>query len=137
MTMKIFNVVLAAAAATLIVVPRAEAQQTSNSKAPIPSAAGRDTMADSVPVVVALPSTEKIDTLRKTAATKRKSSFLSTAPGVEMQNYRPEDKRGVNVFEAPKEESVEYTGFKLQWGAAFTQQFQGLDHSNTRHHRCQ
>ena len=24
-----------------------------------------------------------------------------------------------------------YDGFKLQWGAAFTQQFQGLDHSNT------
>jgi len=35
------------------------------------------------------------------------------------------------VFEAPKEEGVLYTGFKIQWGAAFTQQFQGLRHENT------
>ena len=52
-------------------------------------------------------------------------------PKIELQNYRPEDKRGINVFEAPKDEAVAYDGFKLQWGAAFTQQFQGLDHTNT------
>jgi hypothetical protein len=39
--------------------------------------------------------------------------------------------RGINVFEAPKTEPAEYTGFKLMWGAAFTQQYQGLDHKNT------
>ena len=39
--------------------------------------------------------------------------------------------RGLNVYESPKEEGVEYTGFKLDWGAGFTQQFQGLDHKNT------
>ena len=38
--------------------------------------------------------------------------------------------RGINVFEAPKDEGAVH-GFKLSWGAAFTQQFQGLDHSNT------
>lgn len=52
-------------------------------------------------------------------------------PKVELQNYRPEDQRGINVFESPKTEAVPYEGFKLFWGAAFTQQFQGLDHKNT------
>jgi hypothetical protein len=77
------------------------------------------------------PESTTVDTAKTTVVKKQKMSFLSTAPGIEMQNYRPEDKRGINVFEAPKDESVEYTGFKLQWGAAFTQQFQGLDHRNT------
>ncbi len=49
----------------------------------------------------------------------------------EIQHYRPVDQRGINVFESPKEPGVEYTGFKLNFGAAFTQQYQALDHSNT------
>jgi hypothetical protein len=44
---------------------------------------------------------------------------------------RANDQRGINVFEAAKLDSVPYTGFKLGFGAAFTQQFQGLGHSNT------
>jgi len=48
---------------------------------------------------------------------------------IELQNIRPVDQRGINMFEAPKDEGVPYTGFKLSWGAAFTQQFQSLDHS--------
>ena len=36
------------------------------------------------------------------------------------------------MFETPKYDTVPYTGFKLGWGAAMTQQFQGLHHSNTR-----
>ena len=52
-------------------------------------------------------------------------------PKVELQNYRPEDQRGINVFENPKVDNTPYDGFKVYWGAAFTQQFQGLDHSNT------
>jgi hypothetical protein len=62
---------------------------------------------------------------------EKKTGFLSTAPAIDIANYRPEDMRGINVFEAPKNEPGEYTGFKLMWGAAFTQQFQGLDHKNT------
>ena len=80
---------------------------------------------------VATPTPTPDDTAKTSKAAKPKRSFISMAPKVEIQNYRPEDKRGVNVFEAPKEEAVEYDGFKLQWGAAFTQQFQGLDHRNT------
>ncbi|HVL66458.1 MAG TPA: hypothetical protein VM364_04255 [Vicinamibacterales bacterium] len=50
---------------------------------------------------------------------------------ITMQHFRPLDKRGLNVFETPKEAGVEYTGFKLDWGAAFTSQVQSLTHANT------
>jgi hypothetical protein len=50
---------------------------------------------------------------------------------ITMQHFRPLDRRGVNMFETPKEPGVEYTGFKLDWGAAFTSQVQSLEHSNT------
>jgi hypothetical protein len=50
---------------------------------------------------------------------------------VEISHFRPHDARALNQFEPPKAENVPYTGFKLTWGAAFTQQFQALDHENT------
>ena len=53
------------------------------------------------------------------------------APPVEIAHIRAPDQRGVNVYESPKEETVPFTGFKLIWGGAFTQQFQNLTHSNT------
>jgi hypothetical protein len=127
--MKTRLIVLTAALATAAFAPTSSAQATSKSTAPIavPTPATIDTMS----VAVAVPESVTIDTVKKITGAKTKKSFLSTAPGIEMQNYRPEDKRGINVFEAPKDESVGYDGFKLQWGAAFTQQFQGLDHYNT------
>ena len=45
--------------------------------------------------------------------------------------FRSHDARGLNVFESPKREDVEYHGFEVQWGAAFTQQCQSLHHDNT------
>jgi len=48
-----------------------------------------------------------------------------------MQNYRPHDSRGLNMFETPKLDNVPYDGFKMNWGASFTQEFQALHHSNT------
>jgi hypothetical protein len=50
---------------------------------------------------------------------------------IEISNFRPHDARGLNTFEAPKAEGVPYDGFKLEWGAAFTQQFQALTHENS------
>lgn len=50
---------------------------------------------------------------------------------VVIQYWRAQDKRGINVFETSKEAGAQFDGFKLQWGAAFTQQFQSLSHSNT------
>ena len=47
-----------------------------------------------------------------------------------IQRIRPQDQRGLHVFEPPKEEEVPFEGFKLELGAAFAQQFQALDHRN-------
>ena len=69
------------------------------------------------------------DTAKVTVAEQPVSKFYSTAPKITIQNFRPFDMRGINVYEAPKDQTP-YTGFKLDWGAGFTQQFQGLDHSN-------
>jgi hypothetical protein len=52
-------------------------------------------------------------------------------PQIVMQNIRPSDQRGVNMFEAPKDNGVPFTGFRMSWGAAFRQQFQGLEHRNS------
>ncbi|HTM57282.1 MAG TPA: hypothetical protein VL123_02580 [Candidatus Udaeobacter sp.] len=55
----------------------------------------------------------------------------NSMPSVEIQYFRPHDARGLNVFEAPKVEGAPYEGNKIQWGAAFTQQFQHLTHDNS------
>ena len=47
-----------------------------------------------------------------------------------IQYYRPQDKRGINIFESPKAAGVPFTDFKLDIGAAFTSQVQDLSHSN-------
>lgn len=52
-------------------------------------------------------------------------------PFIEIQHMRPRDQRGINVFEPPKEDTIPFTNFKIGLGAAFTQQFQGLEHSNS------
>ena len=59
------------------------------------------------------------------------SSVFSMLPPIAMQNYRPADIRGINMFEAPKEAGIPFTGFRMSWGAAFRQNFQGLEHKNT------
>lgn len=48
-----------------------------------------------------------------------------------IQYLRAQDKRGLNVFETTKDPGVEFTGFKLDFGAAFTSQVQNLRHENT------
>jgi hypothetical protein len=50
---------------------------------------------------------------------------------ITMQYFRPMDQRGINVFETTKEAGAEYTGFKVDFNAAFTSQVQNLSHSNT------
>jgi hypothetical protein len=53
------------------------------------------------------------------------------APVTEIQHFREPDARGLNVFESPKEPGAEFTGFKLNWGGAFSQLFQNLTHEST------
>jgi hypothetical protein len=89
---------------------------------------GETQVADnSTPVEVKAPTT---DTAKVTVEKKEVSKFMALAPKIEIQNFRPFDMRGINVYEAPKDQTP-FTGFKISWGAGFTQQFQGLDHSNT------
>ena len=98
-----------------------------------PAMSGAQTVAVAqVPEVAAAPMAEvkaPLDTAKPKLLVVE-SKYMSMAPKIEIQNFRTFDKRGINVFESPKEESQPYTGFKLAWGAGFTQQFQGLDHSN-------
>lgn len=48
----------------------------------------------------------------------------------DLQYARPNDKRGINVFETSKEDTVGYDGVKVRIGGDFALQFQALDHSN-------
>jgi hypothetical protein len=50
---------------------------------------------------------------------------------IPIQYYRAQDQRGINVFETTKNAGAEFTGFKLDVGAAFTSQVQNLSHRNT------
>ncbi|MDP6700094.1 MAG: porin [Candidatus Latescibacteria bacterium] len=61
--------------------------------------------------------------------------FASAAPLMaqlngEIQFARPYDMQGVNVFETAAKTDVDFDELKVNWGAAFTQQFQGLSHAN-------
>lgn len=43
-----------------------------------------------------------------------------------LQFFRQNDARGLNIYEAPKEDTVEYQGFQVRVGGDFAIQFQGL-----------
>lgn len=69
------------------------------------------------------------DTVRATGEAPAKKEDKLVRP-ITIQNLRPQDQRGLNVFEDPKDTGPQFDGFRLDWTAAFTQQFQALDHSN-------
>src|SRR5215213_2860959 len=71
-------------------------------------------------------TTVAADSTLKAPAKKKESRY--EPPPIEIQHMRAADQRGINVFESPKESNIPFTGFKLSWGAAFTQQFQNLTH---------
>ncbi|HJT73682.1 MAG TPA: hypothetical protein VJ720_06680 [Chitinophaga sp.] len=55
---------------------------------------------------------------------------LLMAQQPKINNLRPYDQKGINVFEDPKDTSTTFDGIKVKWGAGFTQQFQNLEHKN-------
>jgi hypothetical protein len=65
------------------------------------------------------------------AAAKAAEASWKTGRPITMQYFRPQDKRGLSMFETTKDPGVAFTGFKLDVGAAFTAQLQDLEHSNT------
>lgn len=46
-----------------------------------------------------------------------------------LQYWRPASQDGVRVFEDPKEDTLEYDGFRVRVGGDFALQFQAIDHS--------
>jgi hypothetical protein len=56
--------------------------------------------------------------------------FTGFAQFQKIDNLRPYDKTGINVFEDPKDSSTVFDGLKIKFGAGFTQQFQNLKHEN-------
>jgi hypothetical protein len=112
--MKAMNSLFVLTAAALMSAAPAIAQQDGNGKGPSTDSSG------SAP---AAPATSSKGT--------EGSATISSMPAIEIQYFRPQDQRGLNLFEPPKHAGVAYEGFKLNLGAAFTQQFQALKHSNT------
>ncbi len=55
---------------------------------------------------------------------------LPLAASAQIQHFRPYDQSGLNVFETPAEADTAFEEMTVSWGAAFTHQFQGLDHNN-------
>ncbi|HET7187302.1 MAG TPA: hypothetical protein VFI52_04075 [Gemmatimonadaceae bacterium] len=94
----------------------------------------RNTAGDSLYVVASAGAAKDSGKTADSVAAAKKAKIRTPryiAPAAEIQYFRPADKRGLNVFEAPKEEGTDYTGLKLAWGGAFSQEFQNLQHSNT------
>ena len=113
---------LVAAAALLAAAPALSAQATQVASRTVRSSGATDT-------TVARLNTDltKEDSLLLAKAKQHKLLYRT----IELQNVRPADQRGNNVFEAPKTSSVPFDGMKLSWGGAFMQEYQGLGHSNT------
>ncbi len=78
------------------------------------------------PAVATSPTAETPDT----AATEAQSRKSLLVPHTAIQHAVPRDQRGLNQFEPPKLDGTEFDGFALSFGAAFTQAFQDLSHSN-------
>jgi hypothetical protein len=116
--MKNITLRIATAFSALLLVssPAAARQTTPPAETPEVSAPAKD------------PTPEKNEE-KKAEEEKDVPGFLKERP-ITMQHFRPIDRRGINMFETPKEPGVEYTGFKLDWNAAFTSQVQSLSHSN-------
>ena len=55
-------------------------------------------------------------------------SLLKAQSGID--NLRPYDQSGINVYEAPKDTTATFENLKVRFGAGFTQSFQGLKHQN-------
>jgi hypothetical protein len=75
----------------------------------------------------------KTDDAKAKEATEQEAIRNSWKKGrtISMQYFRPVDKRGLNAFETSKVAGAEFTGFKVDFNAAFTSQVQSLDHVNT------
>ncbi|RJE74320.1 hypothetical protein [Reichenbachiella sp. MSK19-1] len=56
---------------------------------------------------------------------------LTFAQRNDLQYYRYNDQRGINVFETSKDDTVQFDGIKVRVGGDFNLQFQGLSQTNS------
>ena len=132
--MTTINRLAATAAAVLIGATPALAQTASDSTrpaAPVSTVVAMTIVTDSSPKSEAAKTAAPAPPLPAQIMNPAAASRAATQQKIVIQHIRALDQRGINVFESPKNDGVEYNGFVLSWGAAFTSQFQGLDHSNT------
>ncbi|WP_445384818.1 hypothetical protein ACT6NV_12705 [Robiginitalea sp. IMCC44478] len=59
------------------------------------------------------------------------SGFTVFAQSRDLDNYRLPDKRGIHVFEAPKDSVTTFDGLQVRVGGSSTLQFQAVDHENS------
>jgi len=88
-------------------------------------------------LVMVMISTTFSSTAQDTTAVKKKKSmwdFIKLPPVFRnpiMQYYRPNDKRGIDVFETSKNDSTPFDGIKVKVGADLTADFQALKDRNS------
>lgn len=68
--------------------------------------------------------------LKITAVVLSITCLFYTKVGAQVFNLRPYDRSGINVFEPEKDSTGVFEKLQVQFGAGFTQSFQGLKHSN-------
>ena len=94
-------------------------------------AAGSPAPSETVAVTADAPTAEEAAEAAKAAAKAAAKESWTKGRPISMQYFRPQDKRGLNVFETTKTPGAEFTGFKLDVNAGFTSQVQSLSHRNT------
>jgi hypothetical protein len=65
------------------------------------------------------------------ALTALLSAAVTAQQPIKIQYIRPNDQRGLNMFEPSKHDTVSFDGTRVACGGSFRQDFQGLEHSNT------
>ena len=70
-------------------------------------------------------------TFRKFALALAAAPLLAVSASAQIQNIRPVDQRGINMFESPKTDTTTFKKVEIGWGGAFEQDFQNLTHTNT------
>lgn len=70
-------------------------------------------------------------TMKRIALSLAATAFAATSSFAQIQNVRPADSRGINVFENPKADTTTFKKITVGFGGAFEQDFQNLTHTNT------
>jgi len=130
--MKTRNVVLALCCCGALATSAAPAQQMLAMKT---ASARSDTVVRSDMVTFITAGGDTLSVPLADTKTFEPVAAVSLFRAIDIQRVRPLDQRGLLMFEFPKNDPTPFRGFAMSWGAAFTQQFQGLTHDNAANPR--